>query len=239
MKYEFNKRAFKAPCIWFFSPHQPYVFTEAIQLSGISLQYPSDFYCIERHRFEISCSGLLFNNVYEGPSVQVDSHTEAELTPIVQKMKQELVEFADQADPVLLQSLLKIFLIQTSRVKIAQSTPYHRDDNEIDLPSVSKLKDLIESEFRHLKKPSDYATLLSVSTSALNKMTHRYFSKSLSKLIQERVVLEAKRELLLTDKLVKTIAYELGYDDELYFSRLFRKLTGVSPTQYRTSYFWN
>jgi len=52
-------------------------------------------------------------------------------------------------------------------------------------------------------------------------------------LISERIIIEAKRELYLTNKAVKEIAYELGYDDEYYFSKFFKVNTDISPQLYR------
>jgi AraC-like DNA-binding protein len=52
-------------------------------------------------------------------------------------------------------------------------------------------------------------------------------------LIHERIIIEAKRELYLTNKTVKEIAYELGFNDEFYFSRFFKNNTEVSPQVYR------
>jgi YesN/AraC family two-component response regulator len=59
------------------------------------------------------------------------------------------------------------------------------------------------------------------------------FSRTLTELIAERIIIEAKRELYLTNKSVKEIAYTLGYDDEYYFSRFFKKQADVSPQVYR------
>ena len=52
-------------------------------------------------------------------------------------------------------------------------------------------------------------------------------------MISERIMIEAKRELYLTNKPVKEIAYQLGYDDEYYFSRFFKINADVSPQLYR------
>ena len=52
-------------------------------------------------------------------------------------------------------------------------------------------------------------------------------------MISERIIIEAKRELYLTNKAVKEIAYELGYDDEYYFSRFFKAKAAISPQMYR------
>jgi YesN/AraC family two-component response regulator len=67
----------------------------------------------------------------------------------------------------------------------------------------------------------------------LGKITKSYFNKTLSSLINERIIIEAKRELYLTNKTVKEIAYELGYEDEYYFSRFFKVNADVSPQMYR------
>lgn len=52
-------------------------------------------------------------------------------------------------------------------------------------------------------------------------------------MINERIIIEAKRELYLTNKTIKQIAWELGYEDEYYFSRFFKVNADVSPQQYR------
>ena len=63
--------------------------------------------------------------------------------------------------------------------------------------------------------------------------TKAHFNKTLTDLIAERIIIEAKRELYLTNKSIKEIAYELGYNDEYYFSRFFKKNADVSPQLYR------
>jgi AraC-like DNA-binding protein len=75
--------------------------------------------------------------------------------------------------------------------------------------------------------------MLYISPKALGKITKSHFNKTLSSLINERIIIEAKRELYLTGKTVKEIAYGLGYDDEFYFSRFFKINTEISPQLYR------
>ncbi len=67
----------------------------------------------------------------------------------------------------------------------------------------------------------------------LAKITKTHFNKTLTNLITERLLIEAKRELYLTNKSIKEVAYELGYDDEYYFSRFFKKNVNISPQIYR------
>ncbi|MEX2090136.1 MAG: AraC family transcriptional regulator [Bacteroidota bacterium] len=98
------------------------------------------------------------------------------------------------------------------------------------------MRQFIEDNFRHQKNPSGYAELLHISTSALGKMVKKRFGKTLTQMIQERIVIEAKRDLVLTGKLVKEIANDLGYNDPYYFSRIFKKSTTVSPEEFRLRY---
>ena len=87
--------------------------------------------------------------------------------------------------------------------------------------------------FRTKHSASDYADLLHITPKALAKITKNHFNKTLTVLISERIIIEAKRELYLSNKAVKEIAYELGYDDEHYFSRFFKNNAAVSPQMYR------
>jgi AraC-like DNA-binding protein len=98
---------------------------------------------------------------------------------------------------------------------------------------LQKLKDAIEENFKTKHSPADYAEMLYITPKALAKITKNHFNKTLSSLINERIIIEAKRELYLTDKTVKEIAYELGYEDEYYFSRFFKVNADVSPQLYR------
>ena len=75
--------------------------------------------------------------------------------------------------------------------------------------------------------------MLNISAKALAKITKTYFNKTLTDLISERIIIEAKRELYLTNKPVKEIAYQLGYEDEHYFSRFFKNNADISPQLYR------
>ncbi|MDF2932138.1 MAG: AraC family transcriptional regulator [Chryseobacterium sp.] len=91
----------------------------------------------------------------------------------------------------------------------------------------------LEHNFTTSKKPSAYAEVLNISTPYLNECVKNVTGYPVSYHIQERVILEAKRLLYYTDKSVKEIAAELGYDDYPYFSRLFSKVTGMTALNFR------
>lgn len=94
-------------------------------------------------------------------------------------------------------------------------------------------KQLLEKNYRTSKSPSGYADHLNISTSYLNECVKNTTGYSVSQHIQNRVVLEAKRMLYHSDKSVKEISFQLGYEDYPYFTRIFTKATGMSPLSFR------
>lgn len=95
---------------------------------------------------------------------------------------------------------------------------------------------LLEIHITSFKQVSQYADLLNLSTYQLNAITKATVGKTASELINEHIILEAKRHLLATSHQVKDIAYDLGYEDVSYFIRFFRKHTGYSPETFRRNF---
>jgi len=94
-------------------------------------------------------------------------------------------------------------------------------------------KTRLEHHFITAKRPADYANQLNISVAYLNECVKNTTGLSVSQHIQQRVILEAKRLLYHSDKSVKEIALELGYEDYPYFSRLFSKVTGTTALTFR------
>ncbi len=226
--YEFGENTLFA-----FAPYQPFSIQSDEALSGLVINFHSEFFCIYKHHKEVSCNGVLYNNIYSPPFVTVDSGTEQTLDMISLQIKTE-IQNTDLAQYELLVSYLKIFLITAARLKMQQQELVPNDTATVKEPFLlQKLKDAIEEHFRSKHSPSEYAELLYISPKALAKITKTHFHKTLSAVINERIIIEAKRELYLTNKTVKEIAHELGYEDEYYFSRFFKVNAMVSPQTYR------
>lgn len=94
-------------------------------------------------------------------------------------------------------------------------------------------KQLLEQQYTRSKRPATYAEQLHLSIPYLNECVRASTGYSVSQHIQQRIILEAKRLLVHSDRSVKEIASELGYDDLPYFSRLFMKSTGLTALAFR------
>lgn len=233
LKADFSEYAFSKNSLLAFSPYQPFMIAKAKGIKGVAIHFHSDFFCILKHHKEVSCNGILFNNIYNPPITAIDSNSEATLKMVLDQIKTEMLNPA-LAQYELLISYLKIFLITASRLKTQQHPKAQNVSADNKEPFIlQKLKDAIEQHFRTKHSASNYADLLNITPKALAKITKTHFNKTLTDLISERIVIEAKRELYLTNKTVKEIAGELGYEDEHYFSRFFKTNADVSPQLYR------
>jgi AraC-like DNA-binding protein len=99
-----------------------------------------------------------------------------------------------------------------------------------------KFRILVRKEFKTLKSPSAYAGLFNISPGYLTEVIREVTGKSAQHWIHQEVLIEAKRLLSFTQLSVKEIACELGYSDHAYFSRLFSKVEGCPPTEFRDKY---
>ncbi|NML39598.1 helix-turn-helix domain-containing protein [Chitinophaga sp. G-6-1-13] len=95
---------------------------------------------------------------------------------------------------------------------------------------------LVDANIATHKQVAQYAGLLNLSTYQLNAITKTSLGKSASTVINEQILLEAKRYLLATSNQVKEIADLLGYEDISYFIRFFKKHTGYSPEVFRKNF---
>ena len=92
---------------------------------------------------------------------------------------------------------------------------------------------LLEKHIATQKQVSHYTAMMNLSPYQLNEITKTSIGKTASELINEHIILEAKRYLLATTNQIKDIADQLGYEDPSYFIRFFRKHTGYSPEAFR------
>jgi len=237
-KVDLCEYSFKENTLFAFYPYQPFMLASEEPLTGISIQFHHDFFCIYRHHKEIAANGILFNNVYQQPFILLDENNKQTLMNIVREIVNELKIDALRKDEVLV-SYLKIFLVFATRIKLEQQSIKNENSNDKQLLIIQNLRNAIEDNFRIKHSASEYADMLYVTPVVLARAAKNHFNMTLSDLITERIIVEAKRELYLTNKTVKEIAYELGYDDEYYFSRVFKGKTDISPQLYRDTIGFN
>ncbi|WP_343704343.1 AraC family transcriptional regulator [Chitinophaga sp.] len=223
----------QGPALFFFTPYQQYALRSSAAFRGELLYFHGDFYCIEQHRHEVACNGVLFNNVYAPPFVLLDDENDAAVKNYLRLLGDDMQRKEDIARHDMVIAHLKILLIIATRLKLRQMQDEGNRLPAAAGPQLQQLHQLIEGHFSEWHKPADYAAALHISVKTLSRLTGKYLSKTPSALIAERIVQEAKRALHFSNLSVKEIAANIGFSDPFYFSRLFRKYTGVSPREFR------
>lgn len=224
----------RAPALIFSTPFQDLeILPDGAPVAGRRLRFHGDFYCIERHKAEVSCNGVIFNNVYAVPFVALDERADQQVSRYLDLLEDDFRHVGDPGWREMAIAHLKILLIIATRLKLREIETTHDALPAAAQPTILRLRELIEERFRSWHKPARYASALHLSGNALAKLTGRYLHKTPTELIAERLVLEAKRLLHFTTMSVKEIAFHLGFSDFGYFGRLFKKHTGITPTEFR------
>ncbi|MEM8565569.1 MAG: helix-turn-helix transcriptional regulator, partial [Bacteroidota bacterium] len=127
--------------------------------------------------------------------------------------------------------LLKRLIIKTTRLAKSQLITKELNDTQIDV--IRKFNVLVDIHYKSKRHVSDYAELLFKSPKTLSNLFAKYGQRTPLQIIHERLVVEAKRLLLYTDKTAKEIAYELGFDEVASFHKMFKKVVSQSPQQFK------
>lgn len=224
--------SFGPSTLLFFVPYQHMRFVPDGPVEAEVIRFHANFLCVETFHSEVGCSGILFNDPYGLPVVRLEKRSKSEVNGLLKRLHKEQTDRATAFHEVML-AQLKVLLILAARIKAAQGSVCRAGSVDLRHPVLVQLRDLIEANYRTWHSPADYAQSLHMTPKALGRLVRDHLGTTLSDLIRNRMLIHAKWQLLHTLRPVKEISRELGFDDELYFSRLFKKATGQSPKFFR------
>jgi AraC family transcriptional regulator, transcriptional activator of pobA len=131
----------------------------------------------------------------------------------------------------IIQNYLNIILTHLSRIYIDQKKFILKDSADESI--VIKYKKLLNEKFLEYHQVSDYSGKLCISPGHLNDKIKELTGKTAKELLNERIILEAKRLLFYDNRSVKEIANNLNFFDTAYFTRFFKKQTELTPQEFR------
>jgi AraC family transcriptional activator of pobA len=175
---------------------------------------------------------LFFNNVYKQAYLDLDRPSGAHLKILLTSIEQEYLHNRSYSQNII-RSYINIILFELTRV-YEQSIPASGEHNIID-DKLREFENLIEKNFKKYHLVTDYATILHITANYLNAISTRRKGKAAGEVIRDRIILEAKRLLTHSDKTITQIAYDLGFEDNSYFGRFFKKYCDQTPAVFRSS----
>ncbi|HAO05490.1 MAG TPA: helix-turn-helix domain-containing protein [Defluviitaleaceae bacterium] len=209
--------------------NQNFTFEKPDQL--IAWQFNREFYCIVDHDAEVGCVGFLFYGIEHPMFIKLNEDEKEEMRYLEKMFSDEWLS-QDNFQGEMLRTLLKHLIIKTTRTAKQQSECYSKfSDEKLDM--IRKFALLLEEDFKKEHGVKFYADALNKSPKTLSNIFAILRQPAPSKIIQNRIILEAKRYLHYTDKTAKEIAYELGFESPAHFSRFFKMYTGTNISEFR------
>ena len=139
---------------------------------------------------------------------------------------------AQPARDMLLQSLISVLLVWVTRQVMVRHES--RQLPQRGREYLSQFNQRVETLFREQPSVEQLAHQVGISVAHLNSICRELAGRSALQIIHQRQLLEAKRQLIYTPMTISEVAESLGFADPAYFSRFFRRLTGTSPSAFRT-----
>ncbi|MEM8524177.1 MAG: helix-turn-helix domain-containing protein [Bacteroidota bacterium] len=196
----------------------------------VAFVFNKEFFCIQSHDEQVSCNGLLFFGSAQPQLIDLSEREKQQFSSIFQFLKEDF-SIKDHLQGEMLRSLLKRLLIISTRMLKKDLQEPNMNNNQLDI--IRQYNLLVEQHFREKHQVKDYADLLFKSPKTLSNLFKKVGEKTPLMMIQERILLEAKRLLLYSNKTVEEITYDLGYKDIGHFSKFFKKHEKISPSQFR------
>ena len=194
------------------------------------IKFNREFYASDFNDTEIGCNGVLFFSNSKIPIIDLDENSQLKFQILWSVFLSE-IDSKDNLQGEMLLMLLKRFLILSTRIFKLQNNFVQLDGNKLEL--IRNFSYLVETNFKTKHTVAEYAALMHKTPKSLANYFKKYNQKTPLKFIHERIIIEAKRQLLFTDKSIKSLTFELGFEDIQSFSRFFKNCTNKSPKEFR------
>ncbi|MCW3107537.1 MAG: helix-turn-helix protein [Segetibacter sp.] len=196
----------------------------------VAWQFNREFYCIIDHDSEVSCVGFLFGST-DHLFIPLNEPAQQKLQLLLDVFIEEF-KTPDNIQNEVLLVLLKRLIIYVTKLARSGYSPVKKLQEE-KFHAIRKFNLLVEANFKSEHSVTFYAQQLCKSPKTLSNLFAVYDHKSPSQVIQERILIEAKRLLSYTDRPMKQITFELGFEDVSYFSNFFKKHAQLSPLHFK------
>ena len=203
------------------TPKQFYKFVSSSDARGSVVEFTYDFFCKDDKAVELIYHNGLYcqfalNEVISIPDEEVFARVTSYFNEIALELERKAFEYE-----AALHSILKVLLIEVSRCKIIQQQrPLYKPD-----ALFLHFLNLVRETFAKRLTIKEYAMELNITEQKLNELSKKNTGETTQQLINDLIILEAKRLLNYEDMNVKQVALQLGFDDPHYFSRFFKKQT--------------
>jgi AraC family transcriptional activator of pobA len=224
---DFDKFIIQPGSVFFMQPGQIHHWDLSDDIEGFVIFYSQEMYNLYFGQKTIA-EYPFYSSVNTIPEIVLDNAETKAILPYFDAMILE-----NQSDQMMkrdkIMNLLDIIHIEIAR-KYSETHLHEAHSYNV---KIKNFEVLLEHYFKTDKTPSFYASQLHITLKHLNRICNEILQKTTTEVITDRIILEAKRMLMDKKMTVNEIATGLGYDDYSYFTRLFKKNTAMTPTDFR------
>jgi len=218
--------------VFFIEKYRVWNWVRQNNLQGIMVQFTDSFYNhIYTGNLKLKSDQTLIGEI--PPFIKIKPGDKTEWMFLLDIIQKEYTDAGRNSREIICLTL-KIIILMYRRNSQSGSEVFESGHKK---NLLNEFRKLVNSRFYSLKTAKDYARELNITPNYLNALCQEYFLKTVSEIIQERVILEAKRLLMHTSYSISEIGYNLGFKDNSYFGRYFKKAVGMTPKEFRVSFF--
>lgn len=227
-----NKYEIGPPCVFFMSPGQAHKLELSHDIEGYIFIFTSDFYLLNRSNQNSLIEFPFFYTIHQDnpPLLLGNEHDIRFLESLFRRSIAEITRPGNYTLD-LLRSLLDLIL--TTCASRYQATENLRNKGKGQI-LVKRFFHLVEENNQKNLSLSDYANMIGVTANHLTQTVKLLTGKTSSQIVKAKQLLEIKRLLVHTNLSVSEIANQLNFEDQSYFTKFFKRETGLTPLQYRS-----
>jgi AraC-like DNA-binding protein/mannose-6-phosphate isomerase-like protein (cupin superfamily) len=228
-----NKYEIQPPCVFFMSPGQAHKIEFSGDIEGYIFIFTAEFYLINQtNQNRLIEFPFFFTIKQENRPLLLESKEDVIFLETLFRKGIAEIEKGNDYSIDLLRSVLDLILTSCAIL-------YKSDENSLSKGRghvvVKRFFQLVEENYQLNLPVNEYAEKLAITPNHLTQTVNQLTGKTSSQIIKSKQVLEIKRLLVHTNLSVTEIATRLNFPDQSYFTKFFKRETGVSPLQYRAT----
>lgn len=230
-----NKYEIKPPCVFFMSPGQAHKLELSSDIEGFIFIFTADFYLLNRSNQNSLIEFPFFYTIHQdNPPLLLEN--EGDIRFLENLFRQSIAEISRPGDYFLemLRSILDLILTTCAARYQVNENMLNKGKGQI---LVKRFFHLVEENHQKKLSMSDYSGMIGVTSNHLTQTVKLLTGKTSTQIIKAKQLLEIKRLLVHTNLSVSEIANQLNFEDQSYFTKFFKRETGITPIQYRADSF--
>lgn len=208
---------------------QVHAFQNNPQYEGFLIIFTEDFVLNYFSKSSINLISHLYNYHTTSPIANDEIGNKTFLNQLISELKTENT----YAQKNIVASLLDIYLLRLERKTLYNKS---QDHNSTHYETFIKFKNLVESNYTVTRNVKDYGDKLLISTKHLNQVVKDFTLNTAKTFIDDYVILEAKRAIVSTDKSLKEIAFDIGFDEVTNFTKFFKNKMNMTPKAFKAQH---